>query len=113
MQQVGANIKALRELKNLTQDYIASQLNMSITNYSNIENGKTDIKLTRLQQISKVLGIDCHQILALDKMMLFNKLNFKQSNAQPDGHANELAKQLQIKDEQIDRLLAIIEKIKE
>lgn len=110
MSKAGENIKTLREIKNLTQDYVASQLSMSIANYSNIESGKTDVTLTRLQQIAKVLEIDYRQILNLDKDQLFNKPYFKQINTLSADYRDELIKQLQIKDEQINRLLAIMEK---
>ena len=69
MFQAGQNIKAIRELKNFTQDYVASQLNMSVPNYSNIETGKTDVTLTRLQQIAEVLQIDYLQIIHLNLPM--------------------------------------------
>jgi transcriptional regulator with XRE-family HTH domain len=108
----GQNIKTIRELKNFTQDYVASQLNMSTPNYSNIENGKTDVTLTRLLQIAKVLEIDYRQILFLDKSTLFNEAAhyFNQGNNALVVYRDELIKQLQIKDEQINKLLAIVEK---
>ncbi|HTQ65401.1 MAG TPA: helix-turn-helix transcriptional regulator [Puia sp.] len=112
MLPAGQNIKTIRELKNFTQDYVASQLNMSTPNYSNIENGKTDVTLTRLLQIAKVLEIDYRQILSLDKSVLFNET--KTYCCLPGNfsvvYQDELIKQLQIKDEQINRLLAIVEK---
>ncbi len=110
--QVGQNIKTIRELKNFTQDYVASQLNMSVANYSNIETGKTDITLSRLEQIAGILETDYLQILRFNTAQLL-----KTSGIHPpirytyllnqDGRA-ELLKQLQVKDEQIARLLAIL-----
>ena len=113
MFQAGQNIKAIRELKNFTQDYVASQLNMSVPNYSNIETGKTDVTLTRLQQIAEVLQIDYLQIIHLNRTEIFNAVNNGKGEATNVMHheiRNELIRQLQIKDEQINRLLAIVEK---
>ena len=113
MLQTGQNIKAIRELKNYTQDYVASQLNMSIPNYSNIETGKTELTLTRLQQIAAVLQIDFRQILNLNRAQLLNHdIQSSNGNAHPKIQevCDELVKQLQIKDDQINRLLSILEK---
>ena len=71
----GQNIKTIREIKNFTQDYVATQLNMSVPNYSNIETGKTDVTLTRLEQIAKVLQIDYQQILTLDREQMLKAKN--------------------------------------
>jgi transcriptional regulator with XRE-family HTH domain len=113
MFQAGQNIKAIRELKNFTQDYVASQLNMSISNYSNIETGKTDITITRLQQIAQVLEIDFLQIIFLNRSHILNTGNPSYSSDLP-VHQPEirdaLIRQLQIKDDQIQRLLSIVEK---
>ncbi|HMH34615.1 MAG TPA: helix-turn-helix transcriptional regulator [Puia sp.] len=113
MLQAGQNIKAIRELKNFTQDYVASHLNMSVPNYSNIETGKTDVTLTRLQQIAEVLQIDYLQIIHLNRTEIFNAAsNGKSESTHISQHemGSELIRQLQIKDEQINRLLAIVER---
>ena len=110
MLQAGQNIKTIRELKNLTQDYVATQLKMSVPNYSNIETGKTDVTLTRLQQIANVLQIDYRQILNLDPMQLLNEENKSYGYVSNGEFREELIKQLKIKDEQISRLLCIVEK---
>ena len=115
MVQATQNIKIIRELKNLTQEYVSSQLNLSIPSYSNIETGKTEITITRLQQIAKVLEIDYQQILQLDPSQM---LNHPTTPPTINTHAlnqevlNELFNQLRIKDEQIGRLLQIIEEKK-
>ena len=113
MLETGQNIKTIREIKNFTQDYVATQLNMSVPNYSNIETGKTDVTLTRLEQIAKVLQIDYQQILNLDRDQILKVKNHS-SIINPSSNdptmRDELLKQLRIKDEQINRLLSILEK---
>ena len=61
--QIGHNIRKVRELKDLTQSYVAQQLNISIAAYSRIERNKTAISLERLQQIAAVLGTPAAVIL--------------------------------------------------
>ncbi len=111
MMQAGQNIKAIRELKNFTQDYVATKLNMSIPGYSNIETGKTDVTLTRLLQIAKVLQIDYLQILNLNRTQILEPMVEISGQRDPAKHAGccqELIRQLQIKDEQIKRLLDLL-----
>jgi len=109
MSQAGQNIRSIRELKNLTQDYVAEHLHMSVSNYSNIENGKTDLTLTRLQQLASVFGVEYHQILNFNAAEIF-PANGKPHAVTDNNFKSELVKQLQIKDEQINRLLSLLER---
>ena len=58
-------IKQIREQKNVTQEYIATQLGLSIRAYSKIETGETQLTINRLNEISKALGVDAIEILGL------------------------------------------------
>lgn len=49
MQQIGNNIRRQRIAKNLTQEYVAGKLDVSSSAYSNIERGKVDLTLTRIE----------------------------------------------------------------
>lgn len=111
MIEAGQNIKAIRELKNYTQDYVAGQLQVSIPTYSNIETGKTEVTLTRLQQIAKVFEVDYQQILNLDRGELLNMANATpnvEAQVKSGNCCQALLRQLQIKDDQITRLLDIL-----
>jgi transcriptional regulator with XRE-family HTH domain len=55
--QIGNNIRQIRELKNLKQEYIALRLNLSLTSYGKIERNEVDISISRLNEISKILEI--------------------------------------------------------
>lgn len=70
--KVGLKIKKLRELRNYRQEYMAEKLSMSQTGYSNIERDETDISLSRLQQIAKVLEIRLQDLLGFDEKMMFS-----------------------------------------
>lgn len=49
-------IKALRRYKGFTQAEFAEKLGLDVKSVQNIENGKTDISISRLQQIYMVFG---------------------------------------------------------
>lgn len=51
------NIKNIREEKKLTQDEIVALLDISKRSYVAYENGKTDIPLSKLQDIARVLNV--------------------------------------------------------
>lgn len=66
MENIAQNIKTVRRLKGFSQEQFAFDLGISTNSYFKIENGKTDINLSRLQQIVKLLGYES----------LFDFLNF-------------------------------------
>lgn len=78
---VGKKIKQLRELRNFTQGYMAEQLNLSINGYGKIERDETDISLSRINQIAKVLETELSTILNFDSNQVFNQYNNKSATA--------------------------------
>jgi transcriptional regulator with XRE-family HTH domain len=61
-------IRMLRESKHLKQEYVAEQIGVSPATYSKIENGKTSLSTTRLQQIANVLQLSTTLLLAEDSI---------------------------------------------
>lgn len=55
--QVGEKISQIRRAKSLTQQEMAKKLGISLTAYNAIEKDETDLSISRLQQIAKVLGV--------------------------------------------------------
>ncbi|MBY0480403.1 MAG: helix-turn-helix transcriptional regulator [Chitinophagaceae bacterium] len=64
--QLGKNIKSIRGLKGFPLKYVATELGMSISNLSNIENGITGIESTTLQKLGNILGIDYQHIIVFN-----------------------------------------------
>ena len=60
---IGQNIRTIRELKNLTQVYVARRMGISANAYSKIERGQTNISTERLQQVATALGTTAALIL--------------------------------------------------
>jgi transcriptional regulator with XRE-family HTH domain len=99
-------IKQIRELKNLTQEYIATQLGLSIRAYSKIETGETQLTINRLNEISKALGVDPIEVLGFDDRQVFN--NCKQEgnyNTIGTTHLNFPEKLMQ----QYEKTIAVLE----
>ncbi len=76
---IGLNIKKIRELKGYSQDYMASQLEISQRQFSRIEKNEVDLNLSRLNEISKLLEVTPSQILGFDEKFIFQ--NYEQASA--------------------------------
>lgn len=73
--KIGNKIKKIRELKNYTQEYMANELSMSISNYSKIERDEISITIDRLEEIAIILKMKFQDILAFDEKNVFNFIN--------------------------------------
>lgn len=69
---IGANIRNFRELKGLTREQMAHDLNLSVSAYGNIERNQTDLTISRIQQIAEILEVEMSQILNFDASQVFN-----------------------------------------
>ena len=96
-------IKQIRELKNVTQEYIATKLGLSIRAYSKIETGETQLTINRLNEISKALGIDPIEVLGFDDKQVFN--NCKQDGYIGINHINLPEKLIQ----QYEKTITVLE----
>lgn len=54
---VGVKIRKIRELKGYSQEFIASELNITQSHYSRIEKNESDIKISRLAEIADALEV--------------------------------------------------------
>ncbi|MBK0368811.1 helix-turn-helix domain-containing protein [Flavobacterium agrisoli] len=66
MESYYSKIKEYRLLNNLPSEYIAIQMEISVKKYESIENGKVDLKISKLDQLVKILGIKKSQIFQLE-----------------------------------------------
>lgn len=72
---IGDNIKKFRELKSITREQMAADLDMSVSGYSKIERNEVDLTMSKVQKISQLLNIDLSQILSFDANQIFNVSN--------------------------------------
>ena len=73
--EVYDKIKFIRTFRGWTQEIVASKLEITTHAYAKIERGETDVNLSRLQQIAKVLGIELSQLFGLNEKNVFNLIN--------------------------------------
>jgi transcriptional regulator with XRE-family HTH domain len=111
-QELGENIRKIRELKGFSQQNLADEITMDQKTISRIEKGDLSPKFDTLVAIAKALSVNLSQLLSFNENMIFN--NYVQ--AQHGGHfvaynntavekVEELYKQLlKQKDEMIEIL---------
>ena len=64
--KIGTNIRKIREQKELAQEYVASQLNISQPSYSKIENERTQVTVNTLDKIASILGVSICDIICFN-----------------------------------------------
>ena len=75
MDKISEIIKKFRELKNITREKMASDLNMSVSGYSKIERGEVDLSISKIEKIATTLGVEISEILNFDATQIFNVQN--------------------------------------
>ncbi len=58
MKEYSMRIRKFRQLQDLSQEFMAMQMGITMSAYSKIERGKTELTLFRLSQIATVLQLD-------------------------------------------------------
>lgn len=66
------NIRKFRELKQLTREQVAADLEMSPSGYGRLERGEVELTVLKLEQIAKSLNVSISQILDFDASRVFN-----------------------------------------
>jgi transcriptional regulator with XRE-family HTH domain len=75
-EKVIANIKTIRESKNLKAEYLAGQLGISQPAYSKKETGENDFTLPELIKLSDVLEVPLVKIIDLDLARVIQQQHF-------------------------------------
>ena len=58
MMEIHEKVSELRSSKGVSQTFIASKLDITVSGYNMKERGKRPISIKELEQISKVLGVE-------------------------------------------------------
>lgn len=64
MTNIGEKIRGIRSLKGYSQENMAEMLDLSLPAYADIERGKKDVTISRLEQIAEKLGVTLNDILS-------------------------------------------------
>ena len=92
--QINEKVKKVRELSNLTQEEMASQLNMSTNGYAKIEQGKTRLNIPMLERIAAILGINLTELLNINDKNLVCLISENSQNSS-NYYANETTIELE------------------
>jgi transcriptional regulator with XRE-family HTH domain len=77
---IGTKIKKLRELKNLTQEHMASVIGVTQSAYSRLELGETEITYSKLARIADELGMKPEDVISFNESMVFNVMHNQTGN---------------------------------
>ncbi|HNF47825.1 MAG TPA: helix-turn-helix transcriptional regulator [Chitinophagales bacterium] len=75
--EIGTKIRKLRELKGLSQENMAYELDMSIAGYGKIERNEVSVNYDKLLKISETLNVRIEDIIGFDEKVAFNNFNSK------------------------------------
>lgn len=108
LKNIYVNIKTFRNFKDITREYIASELDISVSGYSKIERGEVDISLSRLSQILEILDVDIQTLLHFDPIKFtayLNKMNKEEEGECDSEEFNKIKEENSfIKDKYIELL---------
>lgn len=71
-QTLMAKIRQLRELKGYSQEVLAAELGITKRAYSKLERGDTQLTVTRLYEISNILGMSPRDVLGFEAANVYN-----------------------------------------
>ncbi len=114
---IGQKIKKLRELKNFTQSHMATELGITQSAYSKIEQGETELTYAKMSKIAEVLGISPEDIAAFNEQMIFNVMHNQTGNGFviqkgiSDKERELYEKQISILMEELTYLKSVLDKV--
>lgn len=73
MNNLGFNIRKIREQKGFSQEYMANELDISQASYARLENEDTKITVERLQKIAEILETNIIDFFNTDKFIIHNQ----------------------------------------
>ena len=88
MNNICFNIKRIRNQKGYSQEFMATQLNISQASYTRMENQEIKLTVDRLQQIADILETDISAFLDSSKLTIQNQTNNEGSYA--NGYVENL-----------------------
>lgn len=111
---IGYKIRRVREFKNLSQQYVADNLSVSQSTYSDMENGKIIVTEEKLAIIASILDVSVDIIKEYNDQVVFNSCTqsgyINTNNINPIDKIEEIYKQIiEVHEKRITDLLAVIE----
>lgn len=104
----GAKIRSLRLLRGYSQEYMASELDVTQTTYSRIETDKQKLTAPVLERLAQVLGVSVADITSNEPLIIQNNAsNYGAQGRIENFFADQkelYQKMLDAKDREIERL---------
>ncbi len=110
---VHEKIRFVRLAKGWTQEYLAEKLEMSVNGYGDLERGKNDIKLSKLEQISELLGVELSELFNSTEKTVFNFIigNSNQSFTFENSELKHTVEKQQLLNAEKDKEIALLKRI--
>lgn len=106
--EVYRTIRQFRELRKLTREDMAAELELSISAYGKLERGETELSLSKLYRIAEVLETDIATILNFKPSMVFNINNNQMVQASKESFSKTSSQVLQ-NNEYLEKYVRILE----
>jgi transcriptional regulator with XRE-family HTH domain len=74
-EKILGNIKTIREARNITGEYVATQMGISQSTYNRKENGEIEFSLNDLLKVSEVLEVSMTRIVDQDLAQIITQTN--------------------------------------
>ena len=94
MTNIGLTIKRIRQQKGYSQEFMATQLNITQASYARMENQQINLSAARLQKIAEVLETDAANLFGASKLTIQNQEN------QEGAYGNEYVGNLYIENQE-------------
>lgn len=72
LKQIGTKLRKIRLQKEVSPKEMASALSITTQAYNNIENGRTNLNISQIMQISQFLKIDFNEVLDVENKRIYN-----------------------------------------
>lgn len=82
MEKLYENIQKIWTLKGLSQQNVATELNLSQRHYGRIENGQVDVNYSLLCKLASILGVTVQNLTGMEEMLISDNIN----QSENDGH---------------------------
>ncbi len=69
--KIHEKISSLRRLKKISQQKMAEKLDLTVNGYADIEHGKTDVQMSRLEEIANALEVDIYELFNFGEKNIF------------------------------------------
>ncbi|MCC7333207.1 MAG: helix-turn-helix transcriptional regulator [Flavobacteriales bacterium] len=101
MNNIGAKIRQIREIKGLSQDYVATELGISQPSYARLEKEDERISIIRLINIAEILKTSVAELINEKAGKVINQQNSENPSAYVDTVINADKEHIQTLKEEI------------